>query len=315
MKKLSEYINKSNIIENYIDYSILQHLAIEYKENNLYSKNHIILEKYGVYDGCEELAQFISDKVEKEGMDNQYEFTKDELLKFSNIFFEKIIIDIDTFEDKGGEYLDNEELNSNLLFDEVIINLYLNENHLNKVKETLMHELTHAYNNYIMILKGDNGYIKTSKSLLYQNIQKPSSNDNEFLLKKALYLLLGYEKNAFFAEIKDELSQNKEQIKTPYDALNILKKSLIYQAYKNLDKQINDFFDNKLSENDIKEIETAYIKITQEKKTANQIFKTLRSLSKKTLKKLDNQLPKLCIENLNNILITDDTNMYKYLNS
>ena len=108
MKKLSEYINKSNIIENYIDYSILQHLAIEYKENNLYSKNHIILEKYGVYDGCEELAQFIYDKVEKEGMDNQYEFTKDELLKFSNIFFEKIVIDIDTSEDKGGEYLDNE---------------------------------------------------------------------------------------------------------------------------------------------------------------------------------------------------------------
>ena len=178
-----------------------------------------------------------------------------------------------------------------------------------------MHELTHAYNNYIMILKSDNGYIKTSKSVLYQNIQKSSSNDNEFLLKKALYLLLGYEKNAFFAQIKDELSQNKEQIKTPYDALNVLKKSLIYQSYKNLDKQINDFFDNKLSENDIKEIETAYIKITQEKKTANQIFKTLRSLSKKTLKKLDNQLPKLCIENLNNILITDDTNMYKYLNN
>jgi hypothetical protein len=315
MKKLSKYINKSNIIENYIDYSILQHLAIEYKENNLYSKNHIILEKYGVYNGCEELAQFIYDKVEKEGMDNQYEFTKDKLLKFSNIFFEKIIIDIDTSEDKGGEYLDNEELNSNLLFDEVIINLYLNENHLNQVKEILMHELTHAYNNYIMILKGDDGYIKTSKSVLYQNIQKLSSNDNEFLLKKALYLLLGYEKNTFFAEIKDELSQNKDKIKTPYDALNILKKSLIYQAYKNLDKQINDFFYNKLSENDIKEIETAYVKITQEKKTANQIFKTLRSLSKKTLKKLDNQLPKLCIENLNNILITDDTHMFEYLNN
>ena len=124
---------------------------------------------------------------------------------------------------------------------------------------------------------------------------------------------MGYEKNAFIAQIKGELSKYKENIKGPNDALEILKKSRIYKAYKLLDYQINMYFDNKLDNNDIKEIENAYIKITQEKKTTNQIFKTLRNLSKKTLKKLDTQLPKMCIENLNNILVTDDTKLFEYL--
>lgn len=315
MKKLKEFIKEDYLIEDYIDYNILQHLAIEYKENNLYSRRRIILEKYGIYDGCEELAKFIFNKIEKEGIDNQYVFDSNDLKSFKNIFFNKIIIDIDPTDDSGAEYIDNESLNDDFLFDEVIIYIYQYENHLNKIKELLMHELTHAYNNYMMLLKGNDGYIKAAKSILYQNIQKDATNDDDFLLKKALYLLLGYERNAFLAEIKDELSQHKEQIKGPNDALKVLKNSQVYKAYKKLDIEINSFFDYKLSDKRIKEIETAYTKITQEKKTANQIFKILRNLSNKTLKKLDRQLPKLCIENLNNIVITDDTCMNKFLYS
>ena len=313
MKLISDFINDTNIVEDYIDYSILQHLAIEYKENNLYSRRRVILEKYGIYDGCEELSKYIYEKIKKEGMDNQYSFDSNDLTSFKNIFFDKLIVDIDPSDDSGGEYIDNDSLNDHFLFDEVIINIYQYENHLNKVKEILMHELTHAYNNYLMILKGDKGYINVAKSILYQNIQKDSSNTNEHLLKKALYLLLGYEKNAFFAEIKAELEENNDKIENPKDALKVLKNSQVYNAYKKLDNEINAFFKGTLMNKNIEEIEKAYMEITGEKKNANQIFKTLRALSKKTLKKLDHQLPKLCIENLNNILITDDTCRNKFL--
>lgn len=314
MKLISDFINDTNIVEDYIDYSMLQHLAIEYKENNLYSRRRVILEKYGIYDGCEELSKYIYEKIKKEGMDNQYSFDSNDLTSFKNIFFDKLIVDIDSSDDSGGEYIDNDSLNDHFLFDEVVINIYQYENHLNKVKEILMHELTHAYNNYLMLLKGDNGYINAAKSLLYQNIQKDSSNTNEHLLKKALYLLLGYEKNAFFAEIKAELEENNDKIENPKDALKVLKNSQVYKAYKKLDNEINAFFKGTLMNKNIGEIENAYIEITGEKKNANQIFKTLRALSNKTLKKLDHQLPKLCIENLNNILITDDTCRNKFLN-
>lgn len=315
MKQLKDFIidTDSNIVEDYIDYNILQHLAIKYKENHVYSRRRVILEKYGIYNGCEELANFIYKEVKKKGMDYQYTFDRNDLKSFPNIFFNKIIIDIDCSSNDGGEYIDNDSLNDDLLFDEVNINIYQYENNISEVKEILMHELTHAYNNYMMILKGDEGYLNTAKSLLYKNIQKQSDNTNEYLIKKALYLLLGYERNAFFGEIKAELEQHKDKIKGPYDALNVLKNSKVYKAYKKLDREINAYFNGSLLDKNIKEIEDAYYEITHEKKTANQIFKTLRSLSKKALKKLDNQLPKLCIENLNNILVTDDTNMIKFL--
>lgn len=314
MKSLSEYITP-NIVETYIDYSILQHLAIEYKCNHMYSRNHLILEKYGIYDGCEQLAKYITNEINKNGFDNQYEFNKNDLLNFNNIFFNKLIVDIDSSSNDGGEYIDNDELTNDLLFDEVFINLYINKENRSSIQETLMHELTHAYNNYMMLLKNDKNYLNMASSILYQKINDlhNTKNSNEYFIKKALYLLLGYEKNAFFAQIKADLQKYKKKIKTPLDALKILKQSNIYQAYLRLNQNINDYMHNELSDEIIHEIEDAYYNITGQKETSNKIFKKLKILSDKTLKKLDTQLPKLCIENLNNILITDDTHMYEYL--
>ena len=67
-------------------------------------------------------------------------------------------------------------------------------------------------------------------------------------------------------------------------------------------------------EEKIKEIEDAYTAITGQKMTRNKIFKKLQALSDKTMKKLDKLLPKLCVETLNNVLITDDKCMAVYLN-
>lgn len=96
--------------------------------------------------------------------------------------------------------------------------------------------------------------------------------------------------------------------------MNVLKQSNVYITYQRLNKEINQYFNNDLSEEKIKEIEDAYINITGQKMTRNKIFKKLQALSNKTMKKLDNTLPKMCIESLNNVLITDDKCMTIYLN-
>ena len=322
MKKLTEYINNiptiEDIVESEIDLSILQHLAIEYKLNHIYSRKKVILEKYGVYDGCEEISKYLSKKIlSSDQIDFSHEFEREELSKFKNIFFNKLIIDIDTSENKGGMYIDNEKLNDDLLFDEVEIDIYLSEKEIkDQLQETIMHELTHAYNNWMMLSKNDKNYLKVANSDFYQKItDTESENTNEFLVKKALYFLLGYEKNAFFAQIKEELEKNKSKVKTPLDALKILKQSLVYQSYVKLNNEINAYFKGTLTNKNEEEIEKAYEEITGKKEKANKIFKKLKALSEKALKKLDTQLPKMCIENLNNVLVTDDTNMYNYLNS
>ena len=314
MKSLNKFIEETTKI-NEVDYSILQHLAIEYKENHLYSRKRVILEKYGVYDGCEELAKHIVELAKKDGYDTAVELTKDNLQDFKNIFFENIIVDIDTSENSGAEYIDNEELNKDLLFDEVVINVYLDKQHISELQSNIMHELTHAYNNYMMLLKGNKNYINVANSTLYKNIVTiPKHINAEYYIKKAMYLLLGYEKNAFIAQIKADLEKHKDKIYGPIDALNVLKQSDVYITYQRLNKGIKQYFNNDLSEEKIKEIEDAYIDITGQKMTRNKIFKKLQALSNKTMKKLDKTLPKMCIESLNNVLITDDKCMTTYLN-
>lgn len=315
MKSLTKFIKEELTKIDEVDYSILQHLAIEYKENHLYSRTRVILEKYVVYDGCEELAKHIVKLAKKDDYHTVVKLTKDNLQDFKNIFFENIIVNIDTSEDNGAEYIDNEELNKDLLFDEVVINVFLTKQYISELQSTLMHELTHAYNNYMMLLKGNRNYINVAKSTLYKNIVSfPEKINAEYHIKRAMYFLLGYEKNAFISQIKADLENNKDKIYGPIDALNVLKKSDTYVIYQRLNKAIGRYFNNNLSEEKIKEIEDAYADITGQKMTRNKIFKKLQALSDKTMKKLDKLLPKLCVESLNNVLITDDKCMAVYLN-
>lgn len=302
-RRLSDFVKLyKSTIEDSIDQSMVEHLSIEYKLNSL---NIIVLEKYGIYKDCEELVDFIIKDIQKtakeEGTyDNQYTYTKDKLSKFSNIFYNELIIDIDTSTDDSDNYEDNDSLNDECVFDEVYINIYSTTVTYASLKTSLLHELTHAYNNYMMLAKGNKNYKKLSSTDYYEKITDLSSDsESEENLKMILYFLLGYERNSFFAQIKGYLDKNDSKIKNPLDAIEVLKKCPIYIKYKEVNNTIEDFFKGKLSKGTLSDYEIAYEKITGEKKTANQIFKKLRSLSSKAMKKLDRVIPKLCIENLN----------------
>lgn len=305
MKTLSEYVKDINIVEDYIDQIFLKHLAISYKCNNLYNRNRILLEKYGIYDGCEELAKYLA-KVVSSTEDTKIVIEKDKLKDFKNIFYDKIKISFkysDT--EEYAEFKDMSSLNEEKMFDYIKIEVVRSDRNRYDLAETFMHELTHAYDNWKTLFKEDDSYIRIATSPEYLRMTDFSdiSNDEEEFIKEALYLLTGYERNAFVAQLKGELDKHKEEIKSPHDALKILKDSSVYQTYKYIRWKIEEFFQHKLSEKEQRNIEVAYKEITNEQKTANQIFKKLRSLSDKVLNKLDTQLPKMCLENLNNITI------------
>ncbi len=88
MKNFTEHIASDG--NSLIEESLLSHIAIEYKVNDIGEGRRIVNEKYGIYDGCEELADFIIKDVWKNiDIDGQYEYTKDQLKNFKNIFFHK----------------------------------------------------------------------------------------------------------------------------------------------------------------------------------------------------------------------------------
>ena len=301
MIDLKEYIYNN---DNLLDEHVLCHLAIEYKVNDIGTGKRIVNEKYGIYAGCEELADHIvNDIFSHNNLDAEFIYNSSDLKGIDNIFFDKLIIDVDTSSDEGGECDDNININKDLIVDEVRINIYLSKPKKHEVKGILMHELTHVYNNYMMQLKGNTNYIKTAQSDMYRNITDMNCGMTEWDIKQVLYFLLGYERNAFIAQLKSELDNHKDKINTPLDALKILKKCPVYvtyiRVYNTIQRYIKYAEDNPESEL----IANIYKQITDTKnsnESSIKILKRLKSQSIKAIKKLDSIIPKLCVENLNN---------------
>lgn len=302
MINLNEYINNDHIDE--YDLSLLSHIAIEYKINDIAEGKKTINEKYGIYDGCEELCDYIiKDIFNHSILDNEYQYNRNDFKNYQNIFFKSLIIDLDTSSDDGGECDDNIVINKDLLIDEVRINIYDDNPTKSSIKSVLMHELTHVYNNYIMQMKGNMGYMNTSQSDIYRNITDMSGGNTEKEIKQIMYFLLGYERNAFVAQLKAELEDQKAKIKTPHDALRILKNCPVYIRYKRVINTINYLIKKQQDDPESTFIADIYRDITNDSNNESsiKILKRLKSQSIKAVKKLDNIIPKLCVENLNNI--------------
>lgn len=302
MRNIVDYIKQTKQ-DSFINKSLLSHIAIEYKVNDIGEGSRIINEKYGIYDGCEELVNFIvKDIFSHDTLDYQFEYNRESLKDIKNIFFKKLIIDIDmSAEEEYGECDDNLSIDKDLIVDEIWINIYEKKPNKRSIKGTLMHELTHVYNNYMMLLKGNNSFIDTARSDMYRNIINIRGGNTERELKFILYFLLGYERNAFIGQLKSELESHRNKINTPKDALEILKKCPIYQTYLRVDNTIRYHLTNS-KDSDL--IANIYKEITGSDKNESslKILKRLKSQSDKALKKLNTIIPKLCVENLNNRL-------------
>jgi hypothetical protein len=88
IKKIN--IDELNIINEDL---LLPHIAIDYI---LESDQYELFEKYGVYDGCKELVDYISKKVIKKYKQNyitiKCDITEKDIDDFNNVFFEELII-------------------------------------------------------------------------------------------------------------------------------------------------------------------------------------------------------------------------------
>lgn len=300
MRNLTDFIT----YDEHWDDDMLSHLAIEYKAYDIAEGKRIINEKYGIYDGCEELADYITkDLFGKSNIDDEHVYHRGDLKNISNIFFNALIIDIDTSSDDGGECDDNIVINKDSLVDEARIYIYNTNPTKPGIKSILMHELTHLYNNYIMQMGDKMGYINVSQSEMYKNIIDVSGGNVEREIKQILYFLLGYERNAFISQLKAELDMHKSKIKTPHDALRVLKNSPIYITYLRV-KSIIEYYIKKQQESpESILIANIYKDIVGDdsNESSIKILKRLRSQSIKAIKKLNSTIPKLCVENLNNI--------------
>lgn len=307
MKSLTkELLEQSEISAlDSFDKEILKHIAIDYKERHIYSRFHVILEKYGIYDGLEELVDFIDKEIYnnyRKDRKNRFEleYTREQLKDFKNIFFEELHLNVDMTKNIGAEYEDKyAKLNpETLLLEKVIIDIEVNND--NEIIGNLQHELTHAYNQYCSLLKGNDYFKELSMSTFYKNMTNLKGDTLKKHIRQIMYLTLDEERNAFIAQMAAELKNNKDIIEDPYDAFKVLKESQVFRTYKSLYYYINLYKQNKLEDDKIKTITDEYNDISSSNLTSNKVFKKLEHLIDKSNKKLNKIIGKLCLKTLNN---------------
>lgn len=312
-------INESTI--DSLNDSLLTHIAIDYI---LESHQYELFEKYGIYDGCQELVNHIIKKA-KSKFKQGYILIKLDILgkdlnNFNNIFFEKLLLNIKISNNvsNGGYISDkNNKLNKNNKFDDIEIRYDINKNKFESdLRSLLYHELTHIYQNYCMLLTNKSFYDLLNNQHYDNFIKGKMSYDNiKQILSDVLYHINKTEQNAYISELQAELENNKDIINGPQEALNIIKNSVSYKNIMQAKEILYGLTDNSYSEDIQNKIYDVYRELNECDWTNNKIKKKLINQIDKYILKVEKIIPKMCLNFLeNNTIEISETHHKKITN-
>ena len=220
-------------------------------------KESLVLEKRGVFDGAPDIAECIYDIIFVDGhSSDEVEISLDDLeskakdlgLRLHNMFFKSISIDIDT--DYSGDNISGKfNLDDSVynpiedLFDKISIRILYHPDMIpgkSDVVDMLVHELTHAYTEWNLQLKGltmASGEKNSVKSAdYYEKVTAEMTAEMDDETNKYdfgayfLYMLYGHEKNAFFATIANKVRKYNSYAV----AVEELEKDKVYKEYTDL---------------------------------------------------------------------------------
>ena len=285
---------------------------VDYINDRLLSHTKIYLnESRGIFDGCYDLAIFLNEKITKAISKNKsyIEIDKksiEDVIK-QEMFFEKISLLIDRTSDifTARYRLDNVNLSDSGLLEDVCI--YIGVKEYSRYRENyvdiLVHELTHAFNNYNLIIHGASSIYDMIKDIDYDRMRDFHEHNVPSIireLRRSLYILQPYEKNSFIsqliANVKELMEKGEIEEKhnlTSSEIMDYIRKTDIYKAYKDISILISLYKNDELTESEIKSIEAEYNKIYKtNNKKCKYIMHILEVLMNRAIYKIENVLPK-----------------------
>lgn len=313
---LPEYIELSG---NGLLYAFYQEFAIQ--ESLKYSLLTPINEKYGVYDGqikmLSDLSISIIDALKDNHEITSFYLDKDDLKEYKNIFYEYFCVRIQ--QEGNSEYLpERSKYNPKTkLFDQVIINVnyfQIATDDYKSLLKILVHEMTHAWQNYLMNVKGKslNDFSGDDKKYTI-NLNSETDNDIEKICKDIIYMTESFEINAFLSEIsttlekclKDEYKNIKNDVNKDFvesnkilsykDAYKLFVETDIYKRYAKLRSIFYQIDESKYQQ--VKDVFVNYYnKVNKTNFTWNKIYKIINNKFIKIFNKFDTNVPKLYYE-------------------
>lgn len=312
MKHLTDYMNDEKIIyedlynnlcdENSINYSFNEIVTYFFEYYEIHKLNH-------VYNGCNELAEFIISKMKEHNPKNTEKkytlyFTKNDLKNIPNIFFKEIFISVNILPDNIVPKANYEVWQNNIkeyeafkyddkekLFNFINISVVSGKSYTIS-SDILVHELTHAFEDYKLYSNtvDDTLYNKLLKNDYIDNIMKLSSKIDPYerFIRNIEYILNPYEQNSFIAQIVSIIntkcrSIKGENVKQLYDYIYNHDKlfasfNAIYHNFKYFINHPNEF--NLLTQKYNQIHNTNYSK----EKIYSQLSKDIYSFKKKLIK-------------------------------
>lgn len=183
-----------------------------------------LFESYGIFNGCEKIADTILSCVKQSK--STVEVKNCHFIKKIKLFLSGNIL-------SAGYDSANSKVDENGKFDPLII--YINPDNVNneQLKQLLMHELTHAYQDYNLRGKGLSLAGEHSK-YGYRKFAPSVAEEYPVLKKKISWLLYyfdNFERSGYIAQIYGELKNCDTVFHTINDIVSYIEKTDVYDNY------------------------------------------------------------------------------------
>ena len=269
-------------------------LIYEQKLNR--KKFKLLCETYGVFDGCYKLAEeilfYIKDKIPTAINNDFYIFIKN-----SN-FIDKIRLITYNGDCASYEYEESKIVNGK--FSPLTITIGVVDNEKN-ILSSIMHELTHAYEDYKRYMNNAISLTKKAKNVNYAETVKGVSSYDELksMLSYLLYFLNEIERNAFITEMDGLLSLCNQKFHNIQEVLNFIRETKPYSDYQQV-FELGEMICNVTDKLAQYYILTRLKEISNHKFTTyNQFVKWLSNKIYKFQRKFNEIIPKMAAQHLN----------------
>lgn len=226
-------ITKNGILED-----LTRHIFIEMYYNERpeflfekFNRDKIkLFEQYGIFKGCEDIARNVVNTIK-----NYYKDSKLLYVPVGNWFIDTIRVYITNTEGFSAAYQPNSTLmdeNGRFSVLSIAVDIKSIEGSDNFLG-LIMHELTHAYQEYNLLQKGMS--LKSNQTDLgyYKNeLGKYEDIDLKDTVSYILYYFNGYETGAYMASIKGELINYKGTFDNISDVIDYIKNCDAYYNYE-----------------------------------------------------------------------------------
>lgn len=289
--------------------SLRTHIFIEfyYRKGNKFLNEHNsklsfkeLNESYGVFNGCERLAKGIYNKLKDLKLQNGER--RIIILEVENnqwIDSIAVMAYVDEQTIAGASYKPSSELalygNRNK-FSPLALTVNLNSKN---IVVNLMHELTHAYEDYNRRIKGKKN-IKDRALEIGYHLNKHVGNyyNDKKYLSYILYYLTDFEINAHLSQLKGELQNCNKHFVNIQQIVDFLRKTDVYERYSKIKSYIDLF--SKVTDEETQKVvllwswDISNLKFRSYQHFVNYLNKTYNNLERR----MNRFIPKIAYEYL-----------------